>query len=102
MATTTIKKKTAPETSAPAANAGICSGCNDAPTCTHIARNPGLVIHSCDNYDDSTPTNVRPAPTRVDPDYGQAKGLCMNCADRGTCGFPKPEGGVWHCPEYRA
>jgi hypothetical protein len=28
------------------------------------------------------------------------KGLCVNCANRHTCLFPKPEGGVWHCEEY--
>jgi hypothetical protein len=28
------------------------------------------------------------------------KGLCMNCAYRETCLYPKPEGGVWHCEEY--
>jgi hypothetical protein len=27
-------------------------------------------------------------------------GLCSNCDNRGTCVFPKPEGGVWHCEEY--
>jgi hypothetical protein len=29
------------------------------------------------------------------------KGLCVNCANLGTCTFPKPESGVWHCEEYR-
>lgn len=28
------------------------------------------------------------------------KGLCVNCAYRETCLYPKPEGGVWHCEEY--
>lgn len=28
-------------------------------------------------------------------------GLCMNCDNRFTCAFPVPEGGVWHCEEYR-
>jgi NADH-quinone oxidoreductase subunit E len=31
---------------------------------------------------------------------GKYKGLCLNCANRETCTFPKPEGGVWHCDEY--
>jgi hypothetical protein len=102
MATTTTGKKAAAEPAATSAVQGICSDCNDASTCTHLARNPGLVIHECENYDDSTPAKVRPAPTRTEPVYGQTKGLCMNCADRDACRFPKPEGGVWHCPEYRA
>ena len=28
-------------------------------------------------------------------------GLCMDCENVRTCVFPKPEGGVWHCEEYR-
>jgi hypothetical protein len=29
------------------------------------------------------------------------KGLCMNCDNRFECRLPRPEGGVWHCEEYR-
>jgi hypothetical protein len=29
------------------------------------------------------------------------RGLCINCDVRGTCTFPKPEGGVWFCEEYQ-
>ncbi len=32
---------------------------------------------------------------------GRYIGLCSNCENRGTCIYPKPEGGVWHCDEYR-
>jgi hypothetical protein len=28
------------------------------------------------------------------------QGLCCNCANRSTCGYIKPPGGVWHCSEY--
>jgi hypothetical protein len=28
-------------------------------------------------------------------------GLCGLCEDRSTCTYPRPEGGVWHCEEYR-
>jgi hypothetical protein len=28
-------------------------------------------------------------------------GLCPTCDFRSTCMYPKPEGGVWHCEEYR-
>jgi (2Fe-2S) ferredoxin/predicted RNA-binding Zn-ribbon protein involved in translation (DUF1610 family) len=31
---------------------------------------------------------------------GKYRGLCLNCAKREFCTFPKPEGGVWHCDEY--
>lgn len=29
------------------------------------------------------------------------KGLCVNCDNRFDCGFPRLQGGVWHCQEYR-
>jgi len=29
------------------------------------------------------------------------KGLCINCENRHTCEFTKPNGGIWHCEEYR-
>jgi hypothetical protein len=30
----------------------------------------------------------------------ELRGLCINCANRKRCLYPKPEGGVWHCEEY--
>ncbi|MCK4679076.1 MAG: NAD(P)H-dependent oxidoreductase subunit E [Bacteroidales bacterium] len=27
-------------------------------------------------------------------------GICVNCENRHTCSFIKPEGGVWYCEEY--
>ena len=29
------------------------------------------------------------------------RGLCCTCEDCRVCKYPKPEGGVWHCEEYR-
>lgn len=34
-------------------------------------------------------------------DNERFKGLCMNCDNRFECLLPRPEGGVWHCEEYR-
>jgi hypothetical protein len=34
-------------------------------------------------------------------DNERIKGLCMNCDNRFECLLPRPEGGVWHCEEYR-
>ena len=34
-------------------------------------------------------------------DFARYRGLCSNCEERRSCAFPKPEGGVWHCEEYR-
>ena len=30
----------------------------------------------------------------------ELKGLCVTCANRQVCLFPKSEGGVWHCEEF--
>lgn len=38
--------------------------------------------------------------TSEDP-FHHYKGLCSNCEERATCIYPKPEGGVWHCDEFR-
>ena len=28
-------------------------------------------------------------------------GLCLNCDNAATCTIPRPDGGIWHCQEYR-
>jgi len=45
--------------------------------------------------------DARAESERGDKDPGAYMGLCKSCANRETCTFPKPEGGVWHCEEYR-
>jgi hypothetical protein len=27
-------------------------------------------------------------------------GLCVNCSQRFSCTYERPEGGVWHCEDY--
>ena len=42
-------------------------------------------------------------PSEPDPQDGEEtvhKGLCVNCAHRHYCLFPRAEGGIWHCEEY--
>jgi len=31
----------------------------------------------------------------------EPRGLCSYCEEYATCTYPKLEGGVWHCEEYR-
>jgi hypothetical protein len=43
------------------------------------------------------------AKSRTDIDENEEvkfKGLCLNCENRKTCIFSKPEEGVWRCEEY--
>jgi len=37
----------------------------------------------------------------ADEEISKSLGLCSNCESRRSCTFLKPEGGVWHCEEYR-
>jgi hypothetical protein len=92
---------------------GLCSLCKNASTCTYTRdfRRPVL---QCEEFDGYEPRPVRPivknilltADTKLrsnveEKDSGQYKGLCSICEDRKICTFIKPEGGVWHCEEYR-
>jgi hypothetical protein len=58
--------------------------------------------HSIEFQSDETdqPCSEHPNANKPKGSRGEHKGLCMNCANRDTCLYPKPEGGVWHCEEY--
>ena len=45
-------------------------------------------------------TGERSDQIEHDSDAQDCKGLCVNCAKRGSCLLPEREGGVWHCEEY--
>ncbi len=99
--------------SEPYKHAGLCSCCNGASTCTY-PKIPGRSILECEEFDGILPDptggvdvkNVSPL-SLVDPSISsetgphEYRGLCSNCEERTTCTYPKPEGGVWHCDEYR-
>ena len=88
---------------------GICCTCNYVGTCTGRATWVGPVFH-CEEYDDHVeiprhepPQIDRSEASRSALSAGPAAarpGLCMNCRHNETCGFPRQEGGVWHCGEY--
>ena len=92
---------------------GLCSTCNNAAACTYRARR-GFDALFCEMFDNdvSFPGSVRdrrrmqqvqtvsrqtPEPA---PQYANL-GLCATCENRETCVYPRPEGGVWHCEEFR-
>jgi hypothetical protein len=87
---------------------GLCATCNEAAHCAY-ARNATAPILFCEMFDESetqeqvTAAEARiadPSPVEMKP-VRRLKGLCANCDHRDTCTYPKPEGGVWHCEEYR-
>ena len=91
---------------------GLCSCCRFAEHCTY-PKDPSQPILQCDEFEGLGP----PPPALGDrknlqgivdeplssseKDFKEFKGLCTICENRPTCTFPKPEGGVWHCEEYR-
>jgi len=88
---------------------GLCRTCVNAPECT-FPRDPSRPIRSCDEFEgedtprsERAPRMVAPAvfPRDEAPDRGttELKGLCVQCARRDSCTYPKPAGGVWHCDE---
>ncbi len=92
---------------------GICSSCKTAPVCTYTKdlRRPAL---QCEDFEGYEPGQKKitfsTAPLGIDRqcgadpekiDWNKHKGLCGICDDRDTCSFTRPEGGVWHCEEYR-
>ena len=91
---------------------GICSTCKNAATCVYLAgaRQPVL---QCEEFDPGEVSRTRKTPKAFPPKgpspASQADGeppielmgLCVDCENRHACTYLKPEGGVWHCEEYR-
>ncbi len=92
---------------------GLCSSCKTASGCTYTRdlRRPVLQCEEFEGYEPRiVKTTVENILLKTNPEFGSSNeerdlskygGLCRNCEDRETCTFPKPEGGVWHCEEYR-
>jgi len=103
----TKKRKSAEEYS------GLCNTCIYAPACVNAARAKKPVVY-CEEFNCEMISSLRgsesqftlkPLPKRkaekASNTAPELKGLCINCDNRKTCTHPKPEGGIWHCEEYR-
>lgn len=82
---------------------GICTSCEEDDACTYPRNEKKPVIH-CEEFKNPEPKPTRKCPqppcSSKEPD-NNFKGLCKNCENREDCKLPKPEGGIWHCQEYR-
>ena len=88
----------------------LCSSCKNDPDCTFKKNRPKPSLY-CEEFEVDTSPSVKttgkyksPETTSVDAeedDSSKFTGLCINCDNRKTCAFPKPEGGIWHCEEYQ-
>jgi len=75
----------------------LCLDCIHREECIYRGRNHGPV-HDCEDYESSGIPVDRPVEKVARP---ATLGLCATCENRDHCTLRKPEGGVWHCEEYR-
>ena len=99
-----LPKYAAGEPSAARLYRDLCSTCNHIRTCGDHST-PQRPIFFCEQFEAFVPVSAGPVAASEQPpsDRGESqyKGLCINCETRQTCTTCKPEGGVWHCEEYR-
>ena len=85
---------------------GLCSTCKNASSCT-FSRDPDIPVFYCEEFEIEKPAGGRERLKETESYIKESKdstkfiGLCSDCENRQTCVFPEPEGGVWHCEEYR-
>ena len=85
---------------------GLCIACRKDPTCTYVRMLPVIQCEEFEGYEPRSKsqrnsegsTEIFPPQHPAPAEY---KGLCTSCANRETCAFPKPAGGIWHCEEFR-
>jgi len=106
------RKKRARKVPARTPRKGLCASCVRLQTCTYVVASSSPVVH-CDEYDagvsletehlGANPGTSGPSKNNVSPDEAVSAdiGLCRHCAGRDACTYPRPEGGVWQCEEYR-
>lgn len=89
---------------------GLCSTCKHVSTCAFPADSRRPLLY-CNEFEIeiSTPSKLglsslsQSARSFIPQVEGSSTliGLCSDCENSPTCVFPIPEGGRWHCEEYR-
>lgn len=85
---------------------GLCSTCNNTPSCSFRLIDPKRLIWYCELFDyyvqvkEQIPKSKAILDSIPESKNTRFKGLCMNCEICDTCTYPKPESGIWHCEEY--
>ncbi len=80
---------------------GLCETCDHDSTCT-LRRSTLLKIIECEEFSiqSSAPKPPIPETTFSDPGEAALLGICANCLNVVTCGFPNARRGVQQCEEY--
>jgi hypothetical protein len=84
---------------------GLCSCCKSFQSCTY-PKGVKRPVLQCAEFSGIVRPPLRAAAPRSwevpkKPKKTKQQGLCGLCEDRSVCMYPKPEGGVWHCEDYR-
>ena len=85
---------------------GLCSTCKHASRCS-LTRDPRIPLFYCEEFEIEVTTPRRTAVADTERHAADVEepstliGLCIDCENARACTFQKPEGGVWHCEEYR-
>lgn len=89
---------------------GLCSTCKHASTCI-FPRDPRRPSIYCEEFEIeiTTPGKTATGDTARSKESHIAEaqdssvsiGLCIDCENVQSCVFQKPDGGIWHCEEYR-
>ena len=80
---------------------GLCETCDHDSTCM-LRRSTVLKIIECEEFSiqSSMPNPAAQETAAADPTEAGALGLCANCLNVVTCGFPNARQGVLQCEEY--
>ncbi len=82
---------------------GLCETCDHNATCM-LRRSAQLEVIQCEEFSTRPITNepVAPKSQEVLEDPGETSrlGLCANCLNVLSCGFPNARQGVLQCEEY--
>lgn len=82
----------------------LCRDCASGQGCS-LHGEGRLSVIECEEFDGGNHRHTtkraatRPAARKSNP--SGYMGLCADCLNSMTCMFPKPEGGIWHCEEFR-
>jgi hypothetical protein len=89
---------------------GLCSTCRHASACTFPADVQRPAFY-CEEFEieiapvrktsKGNASHSTVSPIAVPEESAELIGLCSDCESRHTCIFPKLEGGIWHCEEYK-
>jgi hypothetical protein len=88
---------------------GLCASCSSATDCT-FKRSAERAIMHCDEFSGyeipgllitEAEITAKPRLSFSEPTPSILSGLCVNCEERDGCTYPKSDGGVWRCEDYR-